>query len=787
MVKPQRKPAAKAPPPKGQRRPEEDALGLSDSDDDDFKSRKDKVSLNMSDDEQDDDSLDVEGVYDLDEGEDEDEDEEDDGDEDDDDIIEDALKQGGSIAELARQAKALGQKLKLQRGEDDEDEDEEEEEEEEGGRRRRKGKGEDEDEALGWGANKRAYYDADTAEASDDEEAVKGEEKEALALQRARAAKLAASDFGLADEEEEDEEEDDEDESDDGDEEEEATMGALGSRAGGAAAAAAAGGKQKQRKQRQGAGGVQVEEVARDLAALGDEARMSALLADAPELLSLLGDLQDSLGEVRHRVSPLLSELRDGGLATCEGLSYLEAKHLLLLSYCTHIVFYLLLKAEGRPVRDHPVIGRLVELRAYLEKVRPIDKQLSYQIDKLLRAASMAAAAEAPGGSGRDADGAAGPGPGSAAAGLQDGDALQYGPRPDALVPKNRGAAAAAGGGDAGGDDGGGVYRAPRMVPTSMEMDERRAAGGEAAALTTQERRRLKELKSKSARPRGATEAEEALRASLRAFTAICARARDAANLIGSDLPDFARSAATAGWSAERLRSALDPAAVAAAACLSRSSCDGGSDAPAPALPPAALQQRGSWGLMRLLSKASGGGSGGSPRRGFRSNGCEEAAAPGGISPACSMTNARLGSLEAAAVSLVVRIQDAILYDNEMDQLDQDRAYLLDRINHLRLHHDSLAAQLAPTHPSVATCGTAGADVLLSAAAALAQSQQQRQAGPHGQKQQAAAAKGGKECGGPAPRPRAEVTRLVDPDDLYDDVRKRRPSPRWLPMCFVGA
>ncbi len=62
--------------------------------------------------------------------------------------------------------------------------------------------------------------------------------------------------------------------------------------------------------------------------------------------------------QVRHRVGPLLDELRAGGLATAEGLSFLEAKHLLLLSYCSHIVFYLLLKAEGRPVRDHPVIAR---------------------------------------------------------------------------------------------------------------------------------------------------------------------------------------------------------------------------------------------------------------------------------------------------------------------------------------------------------------------------------------------------------------------------------------------
>ncbi len=35
--------------------------------------------------------------------------------------------------------------------------------------------------------------------------------------------------------------------------------------------------------------------------------------------------------QVRHRVGPLVHEVRAGKLATREGLSYLEAKHLLLL------------------------------------------------------------------------------------------------------------------------------------------------------------------------------------------------------------------------------------------------------------------------------------------------------------------------------------------------------------------------------------------------------------------------------------------------------------------------
>ena len=84
-----------------------------------------------------------------------------------------------------------------------------------------------------------------------------------------------------------------------------------------------------------------------------------------------------------------LLQVREGQLATAEGLSYLEAKHLLLLHYCAALVFYVLLKAEGRPVAGHPVIARLVEIRAFLERARPIDRRLRYQMDKLLQAAAL--------------------------------------------------------------------------------------------------------------------------------------------------------------------------------------------------------------------------------------------------------------------------------------------------------------------------------------------------------------------------------------------------------------
>jgi hypothetical protein len=77
------------------------------------------------------------------------------------------------------------------------------------------------------------------------------------------------------------------------------------------------------------------------------------------------------------------------------GMSLLDVKFQLMVNYCSNVAFYLLLKAEGRRVADHPVILQLVKTRTLLEKLRPLDKKLSYQLNKMLKLANAIEAGDA--------------------------------------------------------------------------------------------------------------------------------------------------------------------------------------------------------------------------------------------------------------------------------------------------------------------------------------------------------------------------------------------------------
>ena len=122
-----------------------------------------------------------------------------------------------------------------------------------------------------------------------------------------------------------------------------------------------------------------------------DAAKLQLLTQDSPELMGLLTSFKKQSATLKHQLAPLLARIKADELPTTHGISFLEIKFHLLLSYCQNIAFYLLLKAEGQSVKDHPVIESLLRIRTMMERLKPLDSKLKHQIDKLLDAARKGA------------------------------------------------------------------------------------------------------------------------------------------------------------------------------------------------------------------------------------------------------------------------------------------------------------------------------------------------------------------------------------------------------------
>jgi U3 small nucleolar ribonucleoprotein protein LCP5 len=177
-----------------------------------------------------------------------------------------------------------------------------------------------------------------------------------------------------------------------------------------------------------------------------------------------------------------------------EGISLLDVKNELLLSYLQNLVFLILLKLRARTDSGHAeqeldlhpqddVVQRLVELRVYLEKgVRPLENRLKYNIDKIIRTADDAARRLAqPANKTRpkrlkndadeDSDASDAESVGSAQT-EEDEDEMTYGPRGTAMA-RTKAEAKEERAKESAKD---GIYRPPKITPMAMPTTEGREA-----------------------------------------------------------------------------------------------------------------------------------------------------------------------------------------------------------------------------------------------------------------------------------------------------------------------
>ncbi|XP_012708840.2 neuroguidin isoform X2 [Fundulus heteroclitus] len=109
--------------------------------------------------------------------------------------------------------------------------------------------------------------------------------------------------------------------------------------------------------------------------------------SDLPKAVQLLNNLTEQVASVTSHVRELLTKVKDGAFKTSKGLSFLDLRYNLLLFYLQDLTHLIGIKTEGGKIKDSDALSRVVAIRTVLEKMRPLDHKLKYQIDKLVRTA----------------------------------------------------------------------------------------------------------------------------------------------------------------------------------------------------------------------------------------------------------------------------------------------------------------------------------------------------------------------------------------------------------------
>ncbi|KAF9311019.1 hypothetical protein BG003_007850 [Podila horticola] len=187
-----------------------------------------------------------------------------------------------------------------------------------------------------------------------------------------------------------------------------------------------------------------------------ENAAAEALQKDQAAFHKHLQELSAMVKEIETKLKPTIKKLETKEIDTSKGLSFLEVKYHILLEYITNLSFVMYRKLSGESIQDHPAIHSLIEERTILEKMKPVEQKLKYQIDKLVRAAVV------------------GQQEGEAQMTAGGADPLAFKPNPKNLVLDNAGNEDNEEGENEDNEEGGaksGLYRAPKMAPVHFEED----------------------------------------------------------------------------------------------------------------------------------------------------------------------------------------------------------------------------------------------------------------------------------------------------------------------------
>jgi len=105
------------------------------------------------------------------------------------------------------------------------------------------------------------------------------------------------------------------------------------------------------------------------------------------EFQNLVEDVHSKTTESKAIIDSLNKKVSNANFETKHGLSFLELKNHVMLDYMANLTYIMLRKCSGKSINGEKAIERICEDRTVLEKMKPTEKKLRYQIDKAMKVA----------------------------------------------------------------------------------------------------------------------------------------------------------------------------------------------------------------------------------------------------------------------------------------------------------------------------------------------------------------------------------------------------------------
>lgn len=104
----------------------------------------------------------------------------------------------------------------------------------------------------------------------------------------------------------------------------------------------------------------------KDLSTLSQRQKEQLFKKESPEFNGLVQDFKQRMAESVDVLEPTLAYFRENTIEAHPLVDFVSNLNQLILNYCTNVSFYLVLKAKRIPIKNHPIVKRLVQIRQLL-------------------------------------------------------------------------------------------------------------------------------------------------------------------------------------------------------------------------------------------------------------------------------------------------------------------------------------------------------------------------------------------------------------------------------------